>query len=83
MPSGIERFTAEGEERFFRDDEPIWVDHLEQELPNLRAALAWADEAGETETGLRIIGSLWWFWVAGGHVAEGGRWIEIIPGEGG
>ncbi len=71
-----QRFTADGEDRFFRDDEPIWVDRLEQELPNLRAALTWADETGETETGLRIIGSLWWFWVAGGHVAEGGRWVE-------
>jgi predicted ATPase/DNA-binding CsgD family transcriptional regulator len=71
-----QRFAADGEGCFFRDDEPQWIERLEEELPNLRAALSWADEAGETELGLRIIGSLWWFWVGGGHVAEGGRRAE-------
>ncbi len=73
-----QRFTAEGEGCFFRDDEPTWIARLEEELPNLRAALNWAEEEGEPEIGLCIIGSLWWFWVGGGHVAEGGRRIDSL-----
>jgi tetratricopeptide (TPR) repeat protein len=39
-----------------------WLERIEQEQGNVRAALAWAVQAGSVELGLRLGGALWWFW---------------------
>jgi predicted ATPase/DNA-binding SARP family transcriptional activator len=39
-----------------------WVERLESERDNIRAALSWALDAGEPEVGLRMGSSLWRFW---------------------
>jgi tetratricopeptide (TPR) repeat protein len=48
----------------------------EQEHDNLRAALAWAIDGGESETALRMSGPIWRFWYARGHLEEARRWLE-------
>jgi predicted ATPase len=48
--------------------------HWEQD--NFRAALAWAEEAGQTDTQLDLIGRSWEFWWYRGHAPEGLRWVE-------
>jgi tetratricopeptide (TPR) repeat protein len=53
-----------------------WVERLEIEHDNLRAALAWCEaEADGAEAGLRLGCAIEWFWMRHGHVAEGRRWL--------
>jgi predicted ATPase len=53
-----------------------WLDRLEREHANLRAALDRLEEAGESERALRLAGALTRFWYIRGHVAEGRRRLE-------
>jgi DNA-binding CsgD family transcriptional regulator len=49
---------------------------LEVELDNLRAALSWSLDAGDSGSALRIKGALWRFWGVRGHFSEGRRWLS-------
>jgi predicted ATPase/DNA-binding SARP family transcriptional activator len=52
-----------------------WLDRLELEYGNLRAALAWAAEA-DRELELRIAVGLFEFWLSRSHYEEGLGWLE-------
>ena len=54
-----------------------WLDRLERELDNIRAALDWLLGAGRVEDALRAISALERFWRAHGHVGEARRWLAI------
>ena len=66
--------------------ETVWLDRLDAEYGNLAAALDWCLADGESsvsdagtarvETGLRLSGALWWFWLLRGHRWAGLRWLE-------
>jgi predicted ATPase/DNA-binding CsgD family transcriptional regulator len=61
----------------------VWLDRLEAEYDNVRAALGWAVEHGETETAYRLAIALHWFWRVRGPVTEGRRWMEILLADAG
>jgi predicted ATPase/class 3 adenylate cyclase len=70
-------FAARAEARLWTAEETVWVERLDAEHDNLRAALEWSrEEAGGAEPGLRLAGLLWKFWELRGHVGEGRRWLE-------
>jgi predicted ATPase/DNA-binding CsgD family transcriptional regulator len=53
-----------------------WLDLLETEHNNLRAALRWSLQTEDVETTLRLAGALWRFWYVRGHLSEGMRWLD-------
>jgi predicted ATPase/DNA-binding XRE family transcriptional regulator len=55
-----------------------WLDRLEQEYGNLRAAMSWALDAGDGATGVRMGWTLWYFWWARSYHREGRRWMEEV-----
>ncbi|HMA34266.1 MAG TPA: tetratricopeptide repeat protein [Chloroflexia bacterium] len=54
-----------------------WLQRLEREHGNLRAALAWYLGAAEGgHAALRLAGALWWFWHLHGYWSEARQWLE-------
>jgi predicted ATPase/DNA-binding CsgD family transcriptional regulator len=54
-----------------------WLDQLETEHDNLRAALEWSSTQSEgVEANLRLAGALLAFWHQRGHVSEGRSWLD-------
>ncbi|HET9224322.1 MAG TPA: tetratricopeptide repeat protein, partial [Roseiflexaceae bacterium] len=56
-------------------DQRVWLDRLEQDHDNLRAALAWAVDHNP-DGALRLSGALADFWLLRGHLSQGRQWIE-------
>ncbi len=57
-------------------DQLEWLERLEAEHDNMRAALTWASERNEAEVALRLGSALSWFWSVRGYYSEGRRWLE-------
>jgi predicted ATPase/DNA-binding CsgD family transcriptional regulator/transcriptional regulator with XRE-family HTH domain len=64
------------EPKLMSAEQAVWLQHLETEHDNLRAALQWSLERGGAEPALRLGSALWRFWRLRGYLSEGRRWLE-------
>jgi non-specific serine/threonine protein kinase len=75
--------AEEAEPMVYGPQDNAWLDRLEVEHDNLRAALGWVLSAGDhplssPEAGLRLAGKLWTFWYLRGHLSEGREWLAKL-----
>ncbi len=71
-------FAEEAERYLTGSQQGEWLDRLETDNDNLRLVLAWAQQAEQAETGLRLAGSIWRFWVVRGHMIEGEQHVTTL-----
>ncbi len=88
--SGEEEYTRERHRDWFLalaeqvapglqgQDQAVWLDRVEQEHDNLRAALRWSAERGHGEPGLRLVSALFRFWRAHGYLTEARNWAASM-----
>jgi non-specific serine/threonine protein kinase len=77
----LDLFLARAEEaapRLNDDFQGMWLNWLEGELDNIRAALVFALESGSIEQGLRITSAIVRFWEIRGYVQEGLSWFQRL-----
>jgi predicted ATPase/class 3 adenylate cyclase len=55
-----------------------WLDRLEREVDNLRLAIAWFVERGDTANALEMGGASWRFWQMRGYLQEGSERMTSI-----
>lgn len=70
--------VEEAEPRLTQVGQAVWLDRLEQERPNLFAAMRSAGESGDWDIALTMAGRLWRFWQLRGPLAEGRTWLEEL-----
>ncbi|BCB78970.1 hypothetical protein GCM10022251_43200 [Phytohabitans flavus] len=74
------------EPRLYGRGQRIWLERLDLEAPNLRAALDGAVERGDRTLALRLVNALAWYWYLRGRHREGQRSTAralAVPGTGG
>jgi predicted ATPase/DNA-binding SARP family transcriptional activator len=72
LAESLEKRTVVGDD--------VWLDLIQPEHDNIRAALAWSMET-KPDLALRLASSLRTFWEVRGHFSEGDRWLEeALPG---
>ena len=59
-------------------DSGIWRARLERDNDNLRAALQWSLEDGDTNAGLRLSGALEDYWRMRGQLTDWRHWLDSI-----
>jgi tetratricopeptide (TPR) repeat protein len=59
-------------------EQELWMERLEAEVDNLRAALRWASRNAAWDVGFCLGGSLWYFWFLSGRMSEGRDWLHTL-----
>ncbi len=67
-------FAEDADPQLLGPEQASWLERLEREHDNLRAALEWED----SESALRIAGALWRFWQVRGYYREGRERLSAV-----
>jgi predicted ATPase/DNA-binding CsgD family transcriptional regulator len=69
-------FAEEASHGVAGPEQAAWLDRIESELPNIRAALDWLVSQGNAAESQRLTSALLRFWEARGRLTEGRGWHE-------
>lgn len=72
--------AKEAQPNLFGKERKTWLDRLEIEQDNFRAALDWAIASGDARKGMQLASSLWRFWQMRGHLHEGRARMTAVLG---
>jgi predicted ATPase len=71
------RVALEADPHMYGPERDVWMERLDREEANLRAALAWSKaDKDAVQTGLRLVGVLAFYWILRGSEREGRAWLE-------
>jgi predicted ATPase/class 3 adenylate cyclase len=70
--------AAEAAPNLFGDDQKVWLDRLELDHDNFRAALDWCIAQNDAERAMGLAASFWRFWQMRGHLHEGRARLATI-----
>ena len=70
------RFAEDAEPRLRNGEQVMWLERVETEYDNLRAALEWSLESGNSNHALRLGAALGYFWEIRGDAREGYKWLD-------
>ncbi|MCS7224303.1 MAG: tetratricopeptide repeat protein [Armatimonadetes bacterium] len=73
-------FAEEAEGKLSGADQKVWLEKLDWDHDNIRAAIQWALEA-EPSLAFRFVNALWRFWEVRGFWSEGREWLERCLGK--
>jgi predicted ATPase/DNA-binding CsgD family transcriptional regulator len=62
------------------EEDPEWIESVERDLDNVRAAMSWFLDQGDVERLLQMIVAVAPLWSARGYLVEGRRWVERAVG---
>ncbi len=69
------QLVVSAEPELTRANQALWLERLDEENDNIRAALSWTITSGEVGLGLQLAGALVRFWSTRGLMGEGRRWL--------
>lgn len=70
--------VEETEPKLQGEFQQLWLNWLESEVGNIRAALSWSLESGQFELGLRIAIAIYEFWTIRDYTGEALAWLEQL-----
>ena len=70
--------AREGDSQLRGPNQVEWLEQLEREHNNLRAALRWTIASGDAERGVQLGAALRRFWSIRGHLTEGRKWLRQL-----
>jgi len=71
-------FAVAGESGLRGNEQDAWARRLELDHDNMRTAIDWSLDEGETELALRLVAAMGWFWWMHGHWKEAQRWFHRV-----
>jgi predicted ATPase/DNA-binding XRE family transcriptional regulator len=70
--------AAEGAEGVENEAQVEWLDRLDAEQDNMRAALRWALDRQHSDIAAQLLGSLQWYWLRRGRHREARNWSDEV-----
>jgi non-specific serine/threonine protein kinase len=71
------KLAEEADPKIRGADQLKWLEILEDEHENLRAALGWLIASDHANDAARLVGALGWFWFIRGYWEEAWRWLTM------